>query len=87
MAKKTTRRKQVIPADESNAGRFVRVVKPRVDKAIKAISLIGYCAGVGYEYTPEQVQQIHNALSAALENLCDKFEAKPSAQAGFTFGK
>lgn len=85
MAKKRNRRRQEIPKDESKADRFVRVVTPRVGKAIKAIRQIGFCAGGTYEYTPEQAQQIVEALAKETKALSTKFETKADTQAAFEF--
>lgn len=87
MAKKKARRTQNIPENESNAARFVRVVSPRVAKAVKAINQIGLCAGKMYEYTPEQVKQITGALAGAILDVEGKFKKTPQAEAGFTFKK
>lgn len=85
MAKKATRRKQVIPKDESKAARFIRVVAPRVNKAVKAIRQIGFCAGSTYEYTPKQLEQITKELSAAQNEILAKFAGKKEAEGVFTF--
>lgn len=85
MAEKKKRVKANIPKDESNADRFVRVVSPRVGKALKAINVIGYCAGAGYEYTPAQIKQIAKKLSTAVTDMESQFGSKKTAAAGFEF--
>lgn len=85
MAKKKTRKTQTIPTDESKADRFTRVVSPRVSKAVKAIGVIGFCAGSTYEFTPEQVVQINNVLEKAIMALRAKFESKPTETTSFEF--
>lgn len=87
MAKGRNRGKANIPKDESKADRFVRVVTPRVGKAIKAISVIGYCSGASYEFTPSQVEQICDTLRKAIEGMASKFSSKPEAQSAFEFKK
>ena len=47
---------------EEKAKDFIRVVTPRVKKALKAIRLIGNQSGSAYNYTPEQVANIITAL-------------------------
>lgn len=69
MAKKVNRRKATIPENESKADRFVRVVTPRVVKAVKAIKVVGYCANASYEYSPKQVKQIIDRLTAAVQSV------------------
>lgn len=85
MAKERKRKKQNIPKDENSVDRFVRVVTPRVAKAVKSIRVVGYCAGAGYEYTPAQVQQITDALTTAIRTLQERFATKKGGQEGFAF--
>ena len=79
------RRKKQINKDETKAGRFKRVVQPRITKAVKAISVIGYCAGSTYEFTPEQVKQIDVVLSKAIVATLAKFTAKANKSDAFNF--
>lgn len=85
MAKKGTRRGSVIPDNESDSDRFIRVVTPRVNKAIKAIDVIGFCAGVSYGYTQPQVNQILSELEKTLVNLKQKFAGKKAGISSFQF--
>jgi len=85
MAKKQTKNGSSAVSAESKADRFVRVVTPRVGKAVKAISVIGYCTGPSYEFTPEQAEQISKALYAAMNELVDSFAKKSSKQTDFNF--
>ena len=87
MAKGKKRRKQNIPKDETKDARFVRVVTPRVSKAVKAIKQIGHCAGASYESTPEQVEQIVGALNTSIQLLEGKFEQKTEPADIFEFGE
>jgi len=65
-----------VPADESKSDRFIRVVTPRVNKAIKAIDVIGYCNGSTYEHTEQQVKQICELLHITVDKLQLKFSGK-----------
>lgn len=85
MAKKQSRSTKAIPKDESKAARFIRVVTPRVAKAVKAITVIGYCAGAPYEYNQKQLEQIVGALTDAQNELIAKFAGKKSAEEAFSF--
>ena len=85
MAKKKVRSKQNIPEDETKSARFVRVVKPRVSKAIKAIHVIGYCANTSYDYTPAQIKQIIDSLLVAIDAIDTRFKAKSPADNQFDF--
>lgn len=87
MGKKAVRRKQSISKDETKSERFSRVVTPRVNKAIKAIKVIGYCTGSSYEYTPMQSAEIIKVLAKAVDSLNDRFEKKAELQEEFTFTK
>jgi hypothetical protein len=73
--KKTERKKResTAPADESKADRFKRVGTPRINKAVKAISVIGNLSGNGYEYTDEQIGKINDALTDAVKVTMAKF--------------
>ena len=64
MAKKRSGSSQAVGDNETKSSRFIRVVGPRVSKSVNAIDLIGNCAGQSYEYTPQQVDQIFDALFA-----------------------
>ena len=85
MAKKTNRRKQEIKEGESKAERFIRVVSPRVNKAVKAIKVVGYCSGSTYEWSPAQIKQIFDVLRSAVDSVAGRFESKPQADATFAF--
>ncbi len=87
MVKKRTRRKQEIPDSETASERFIRVVTPRVGKAVKAIEVIGFCTGSTYEYSVAQAKQITEALSNAVKALEDKFAGKSVGGGSFTFTK
>lgn len=85
MAEKKKRRKSNIPKDETKEARFIRVVTPRVTKAVKAIRNVGHCAGPAYKYTSEQKKQIIEAIFVAVKDLDDKLEAKKAVEDVFNF--
>lgn len=85
MAKKAARHRQEIPVDESKADRFTRVVIPRVDKAIKSIKIIGYCASSTYKYTPQQIAKIVSTLQDAINAIDDKFAKRTDKAGEFSF--
>ena len=87
MAKKRVRSKAEIPIDETAKDRFIRVTTPRVGKAVKAIEVIGFCAGLTYEHTEIQAKQITDVLTNAIKALEDKFSGKTGGGGGFTFTK
>ena len=57
----------MIDKSETKEARFVRIAEPRVNRACKAISLLGNLAGSGYEYTQEQVDAMFGAVQKSLD--------------------
>lgn len=68
--------------DESPAERFKRIANRRVNQALKYISLTKNLASRQYEYTPEQVEIVLNALRKEVDSLEDAFrgQSKKTAQ-------
>lgn len=63
------------PQKETKEDRFRRVAEARVNKILCMIRLLGNCSGTtAYRYTPDQVDQIFDALQAALFKAREKFE-------------
>lgn len=83
MNKKRATKKDTAKLLAERQAAFKRVVEPRVAKAIKAIQLIGNCAGAGYSYEPAQVKQIMSALTTAANNVFDKFSKVKDKQTEF----
>jgi hypothetical protein len=55
---------------------FIRVVTPRVNKALKAIRLVGNCATSNYSYTPEQARAIVLSMQTVLQGVENVFVKK-----------
>lgn len=85
MSKKKTTTTEKLRPNETKADRFKRVVTPRVSKAVKAISIIGYCAGSTYEFTPEQIVEIGQALVTATDNMIAKYAKSAKSEQVFNF--
>lgn len=85
MVKQTKRARKKIPENETAADRFIRVVTPRVAKAVKAIRTIGFCAAPTYEFTGKQVEQIEAALNTALETIRKQYFEKAADKSEFGF--
>lgn len=83
--KKRTRQQQEVKPDETKSEKFVRVVTPRIHKAVKSIDLLCNCAGSNYEYTLEQVEQITQALFASVNRVVDAYSVKRHKQDVFEF--
>jgi len=62
---------------------FVRVVTPRIGKALKAIRVVGYCATGAYHYNTEQTTAIIKALTEAVQGVKDRYEGKVTDAEGF----
>ena len=66
----------MINKNESKVDRFIRIAEPRVNRACKAVSLLGNLAGSGYEYTPAQVEAMFGAVQEALDTARAQFKKK-----------
>lgn len=71
--------------EETKEAKFVRVVTPRIAKAVKYIDLIGNCACSGYSYSPEEVEQIADVLKETVNRVIERYSAKRDKQADFAF--
>ena len=70
---------------ESKSERFHRLIEARVNKAIKMIRLIGNCSTESnYEYTPEQVSQVFDALQRELNAARMKYVAQHKGKKRFS---
>jgi len=74
---------------EGKDARFLRLIKPRMGKALKCIKLLGNLSGQGYVYTPEQIAKMRVALDSAIAETFARFVPKipgaKSQDAGFDF--
>lgn len=80
MAKKTTE----VQANVDKHLKFMRIVQPRVNRAIRAIDLIGNCAVASYSYSAKEVDAIQDALLNAVASMQKRFQEKGKQDAGFT---
>ena len=70
---------------ESKSERFHRLIEARVNKAIKMIRLIGNCSTESnYEYTPDQVSQVFDALQRELNAARMKYVAQHKGEKRFS---
>ena len=64
---------------ESKAELFIRLAKPRTQKVLKAMKILGNCSNRNnYEYTESQVDSISNAIENAVIDLLQKYKTKDS---------
>lgn len=71
------------PQEDKHA-KFKRVVTPRVNKAIKAIELVGNQAGVAYAPTKDDIANIISVLHEAVDKVDKVYNTKGSAKGSFT---
>lgn len=64
---------------------FIKVVVPRMTKAIKAIRLVGNCSSGNYLYTTEQAVYIYEALVNAVQAVEKAYSGKAEKEAEFAF--
>jgi len=62
---------------------FSRVLPPRMDKALKAIRMVGDCTNPTYLYTEKQSTAIVAKLQAALDDVQARFAGKQGKSGGF----
>lgn len=71
------------PAEDKHE-KFVRVVSPRVKKALKAISLIGNQAGSAYSYTEQDIAYIMGALRGACDAVEKRYASSGKQEVDFS---
>jgi len=71
--------------DESAREKFLRLAPPRMEAALKKISLIGNLAGSGYQHEHGEAKKIVEALTSAVEEVAEKFNKVKKGQRGFSF--
>jgi len=72
-------------AAESRRDKFLRLGKQRMEKTLKAISLIGNLSGSGYEYTEADVTRMNDALADAVEQVISRFNPQEKKAKGASF--
>jgi hypothetical protein len=70
-------RKEALKSETKEA-KFIRLGKPRVNKALAAIRQIGNLSGAGYSYTPDQVVKMRTVIGEAVSDAFDKFSKGPA---------
>jgi hypothetical protein len=63
---------------------FGRVLPPRMNKALKAIKLVGQCSGTNYYYTETQAAKIVEALQVAVRQVADSYQKGVKKAPSFT---
>lgn len=78
--KPTAAKVSKIDPNETKAAKFSRLGTKRLNVALAKIALIGNLAGPGYEYGPEQVGKIADALNEAVSEVMSRFTVKGTAK-------
>ncbi|MFC1548706.1 hypothetical protein ACFL5E_01955 [Candidatus Omnitrophota bacterium] len=68
---------------ESKSDKFKRLATKRVKNAISKVELITNLAGSGYEYTPEEVEKILNALQGSVDKVKAAFSKQKITKSEF----
>ncbi|KKM22945.1 hypothetical protein LCGC14_1620120 [marine sediment metagenome] len=66
---------------------FARVCTSRMDKALKAIRMVGDCSNPTYLHTDEQGNVCINALRTAVEDVENRFAGIAGKAGGFALPK
>ena len=66
---------------------FGRVLPPRMDKALKAIHLVGECTTGNYLYTTEQADDVVDKLLKAVNVVKQRFTGEPGKSGGYQLPK
>ena len=66
---------------------FARVLPPRMDKAVKAIRMVGDCTNPTYSYNEEQSKFVVGVLRKAVEDVEKRFAGEPGKAGGFELPK
>ena len=75
-------------AEETKAGKFIRLGECRMNKAIDAIGRLEHLANKSaYEYTPEQVEAMFSIMGKRLLEVKGRFAPKKEKEDTFSFGR
>ena len=66
---------------------FIRVLPPRMDKALKAIKMVGDCTLPTYSYNEEQSMFVVAQLQKAVDTVKSLFSGQPGKTTGFKLPK
>lgn len=84
--KPATDAQKAAKGNESRREKFLRLGQQRMEKALKAVSLIGNLSGSGYEYNETDVKKMEDALADAVEGVMNRFNpAAAKKKAAFNF--
>ena len=68
---------------QAKVDNFARVLPPRMDKALKAVRMVGDCTLPTYSYTEEQAKAVIDKLYAAVNDVKARFSGEQGKAGGF----
>lgn len=72
------------PKNETPEVRFKRMASMRVNKALRAISLLGNLSGSRYKSTPDQISKIEAAFRDVLTTTFARMKGQKAGREGFS---
>ena len=67
--------------NEEKHNTFLRLAKPRTQKVVRSLKILGNCANKGsYDYTHLEIVKIFDYIQKALDETKDKFQRKINAE-------
>lgn len=83
--KKDTNQQPLTEAEKKQVKRdnFARVLPPRMDKALKAIRMVGDCTLPSYTHTEAEGQAVVDRLFAAVNEVKSRFSGEKGKSGGF----
>lgn len=75
-------RKSTVPADESKADKFKRLVNARARVAIKAMRGLAKLGTSAYERTPEDIDKLGKIMSGELSAMLEALRPRVGADKG-----
>ena len=75
------------PEKETKRGFSKRVANKRINKIIKELELVKNFKSNNYNFTPQELQKIYDALNKELEEIKYLFFLKGNSTIKFTFDK
>jgi len=79
------KKKKVTKPAEDKHEKFLRVATPRINKALKAIGLIGNQAAAGYAPTDEEVADLFAVLRKKVDEVEKCYQSSSKQSVAFSF--
>lgn len=76
--------KSSVPANETAEARFKRMATMRVNKALKAVALLGNLSGSRYKASPDQLSKIETAFREVLTETFGRMRGQKAGKETFS---